>query len=246
MTAKRAAILFCRCETGRHIPDERKRLILASLEASGVYFSQVPDLCAAAAERDPLLRTLAAEPGGLVAVACYPRAVRWLLSWAGADVPEDRLRVLNMREADTGEICRALTIPEADAEAGQGKAPDAPAGGWTGWFPVVDGDRCRRCRQCLNFCPFGVYAADEARGVAVCHPRRCKDQCPACARICPEAAIVFPKHAFAPINGASVRPEDVDRHRQEAQARRVGSNAAFHAALEARRPRVSPPCARGA
>ena len=38
-------------------------------------------------------------------------------------------------------------------------------------------------------------------------PANCKTNCPACARICPEAAIMFPKLEEAPINGAAIEDE---------------------------------------
>ena len=48
-----------------------------------------------------------------------------------------------------------------------------------------------------------MYARDEAT-VRVARPSHCKTNCPACARVCPEAAIVFPKYSVAPFNGEPV------------------------------------------
>jgi Pyruvate/2-oxoacid:ferredoxin oxidoreductase delta subunit len=80
---------------------------------------------------------------------------------------------------------------------------------WVPWFPVIDYDRCRNCGQCLNFCLFGTYARSEDGAIEVRNPSHCKTNCPACARICPELAIIFPKHPTGPINGDAVREEDV-------------------------------------
>jgi ferredoxin len=44
--------------------------------------------------------------------------------------------------------------------------------------------------------------------VVVEHPERCKPHCPACARICPKAAIVFAKHDEAPIDGSPVGSDE--------------------------------------
>ncbi|MCX5643329.1 MAG: hypothetical protein NTZ17_01395 [Phycisphaerae bacterium] len=66
---------------------------------------------------------------------------------------------------------------------------------------MIDYDRCRNCRQCLNFCLFGVYRLSEEGKVEVQNPAGCKTNCPACARMCPQKAIIFPKYAEAPING---------------------------------------------
>ena len=40
-------------------------------------------------------------------------------------------------------------------------------------------------------------------------PARCKLDCPACARICPANAIVFPKSPDEAINGARLTPEQL-------------------------------------
>jgi Pyruvate/2-oxoacid:ferredoxin oxidoreductase delta subunit len=83
---------------------------------------------------------------------------------------------------------------------------------WLPWFPVIDRARCTNCRQCLEFCLFGVYVVENGR-VDVRQPQNCKPHCPACARICPHAAIIFPKHDEAPIDGAPIVNEDAERAR---------------------------------
>jgi Pyruvate/2-oxoacid:ferredoxin oxidoreductase delta subunit len=80
-------------------------------------------------------------------------------------------------------------------------------GDWIPWFPVIDYDRCKNCRQCLQFCLFGVYGTDEGGLVRVAKPEKCKTNCPACARICPHTAIIFPKFAEGgPISGDPTPP----------------------------------------
>jgi NAD-dependent dihydropyrimidine dehydrogenase PreA subunit len=76
---------------------------------------------------------------------------------------------------------------------------------------VIDHARCTNCLQCLSFCLFGVYGVDAERRIQVEQPESCKTNCPACARVCPEAAIMFPKHAASPINGDEVRATDLQR-----------------------------------
>ena len=49
--------------------------------------------------------------------------------------------------------------------------------------------------------------------VEVRHPENCKPHCPACARICPRAAIIFPKHPEAPIDGSAISDEEAERAR---------------------------------
>jgi Pyruvate/2-oxoacid:ferredoxin oxidoreductase delta subunit len=79
--------------------------------------------------------------------------------------------------------------------------PVLPQDGWLPWFPVIDFDRCTHCLQCLSFCLFGVFGTDAQGQIEVQSPVACKANCPACSRVCPEAAIIFPKHPASPING---------------------------------------------
>ncbi len=82
---------------------------------------------------------------------------------------------------------------------------------WKPWFPVIDYDRCTNCMQCLTFCLFDVYGVDGGNKIQVQNQSNCKTDCPACSRVCPEVAILFPKYKSGPINGDAVRPEDVQR-----------------------------------
>jgi len=89
-------------------------------------------------------------------------------------------------------------VMEAVAQARERANLPRPAQ-WVPWFPVIDYDRCVGCNQCANFCLFGVYTTDG--GLRVIHPAGCKTNCPACARMCPKSAILFPYYPTGPING---------------------------------------------
>ena len=82
---------------------------------------------------------------------------------------------------------------------------------WKPWFPVIDFDRCTNCMQCLTFCLFDVYGVDAEQKITVQNQDNCKTDCPACSRVCPEVAILFPKHGKGPINGDVVREQDIQR-----------------------------------
>jgi NAD-dependent dihydropyrimidine dehydrogenase PreA subunit len=69
------------------------------------------------------------------------------------------------------------------------------------WYPVIDYDRCTDCLECLNFCLFGVFGLDESESILVEQPDACRDGCPACSRICPAGAIMFPAHSDPAIAG---------------------------------------------
>lgn len=91
----------------------------------------------------------------------------------------------------------------------------ARSGEWKPWFPVIDYDRCTNCMQCLSFCLFGVYGVDDAQKIQVQNNDNCKTNCPACSRVCPEAAIMFPKYKAGPINGDVVSSADLNREKMK-------------------------------
>ncbi|HSG73206.1 MAG TPA: ferredoxin family protein [Planctomycetaceae bacterium] len=70
------------------------------------------------------------------------------------------------------------------------------------WYPVIDYSRCTNCMECIDFCLFGVYGVDTLDRILVEEQDNCKKGCPACSRVCPENAIVFPQHKSAAIAGA--------------------------------------------
>jgi Pyruvate/2-oxoacid:ferredoxin oxidoreductase delta subunit len=86
-----------------------------------------------------------------------------------------------------------------------------PVGAWKPWFPVIDYQRCTNCMQCLSFCLFDVYGVSADSKIKVQNQSNCKTECPACSRVCPEVAIMFPKYRHSPINGDEVSGDDVRR-----------------------------------
>ncbi len=86
---------------------------------------------------------------------------------------------------------------------------------WKPWFPVIDPVRCTNCMQCLSFCLFDVYGVDADHRLRVENPSNCKVNCPACSRVCPEVAIMFPKYHAGPIDGAPVSQTDVGREKMK-------------------------------
>jgi NAD-dependent dihydropyrimidine dehydrogenase PreA subunit len=214
-------ILYCNCAYSKVIPPEVKQEVLARLSASGVAFQATADLCGLAARKDPALQRIA-ESGRLRIAACFPRAVRWLFHAAGNPLPEDGVEVLNMRELSVEEVVSRLVTEETRVPAGQASEAEMQAeligegtcacqsGTWIPWFPVIDYDRCGNCKQCLSFCLFGVFGLDGEGQIEVGNPAACKTDCPACARVCPNVAIMFPKYGKSPINGNEVHKEDME------------------------------------
>ncbi|MBI2194377.1 MAG: ferredoxin family protein [Planctomycetes bacterium] len=72
------------------------------------------------------------------------------------------------------------------------------------WYPVIDFSRCTNCMECIDFCLFGVYGVDAKDRILVENPDNCKKGCPACSRVCPEHAIIFPEYKTPAIAGANL------------------------------------------
>jgi Pyruvate/2-oxoacid:ferredoxin oxidoreductase delta subunit len=105
----------------------------------------------------------------------------------------------------------AAAAPDALAATLAGAAAAAPPAAWKPWFPVIDYSRCTNCMQCLSFCLFDVYGVSTERRIQVQNQSNCKTDCPACSRVCPEVAIMFPKYRHGPINGEEITADDVRR-----------------------------------
>ncbi len=226
-------VLYCNCSHRGLIKEDVRTRVLAQFSDKAVDVIAVDDLCDLAAHDDPRLHELA-EADDLVIFACHPRAARWLMHRAGASLKPDSHHVVDMRGGDPAAGCDALNgEPSADADRDTTELlPAADA-----WFPVIDYDRCVNCKQCLSFCLFGVYELGSDGKVAVRNPLNCKNNCPACARICPEVAIVFPKLEDGPLNGGEIKDEEIARTEAKANADRI-LGGDIYAALASRRKRA--------
>jgi Pyruvate/2-oxoacid:ferredoxin oxidoreductase delta subunit len=194
--------------------------VLEHLHGRGVDFLEVADLCELAAKKKSELVALARSPG-LHIVACYPRALKWLFSAANAPLDETAV-IFNMRDQSGSQIADALAarpfaLKEDAANPASGPHAketidysESSKDGWLPWFPVIDFDRCTQCMQCLSFCLFNVFGVSADRKILVENPENCKPNCPACARVCPQTAILFPKHKSSPINGDIVSASNAE------------------------------------
>ena len=139
---RKSTVLYCNCSYSQIIPEDTKQGVQALLTQSGKDIIAVPDLCALAARRDPSLERLAVSES-LTIAACYPRAVRWLFCAAGVSLPET-VEFLNMRTQTANKIKsaqnNAFSFPPVEKD-----------GEWVPWFPVIDYQRCKNCKQCVSF-----------------------------------------------------------------------------------------------
>jgi len=145
------------------------------------------------------------------------RATRWLvLTRYGSDriVSADVLEPVCLAGFDSPETCAECVIHRV-AGPGTEVTPlpvdvsdtvRSPR-----WYPVIDRDRCTGCGKCHDFCLFGVYDRD-GRRVTIVQPDNCKPGCPACARVCPVGAIMFPEYEHdRAVSGAEVPEKARDK-----------------------------------
>ena len=130
-------------------------------------------------------------------------------------VDEESVQVVDLMSFINGtphqdQLQRYLN-PERQLEArraidsGSGNASDKaalPEDTHRRWYPVIDYTRCTNCMECIDFCLFGVYGVDALDRILVEEQDNCKKGCPACSRVCPENAIIFPQHKTPAIAGA--------------------------------------------
>lgn len=190
-----ATVIISRDRDGSHWELEST---LAGLCAATPGFSAIviPHLYHLAAA-SPLWERLGAISGPVVLVAWLnPRPAEWILRARG--IGSDNLVALPFEAYLSAEeifesITRATSsMPSTSSTQSLIELSEPIA---ERWYPVLDVSLCRNCRNCLQFCLFGVYSLDEAGHVAATQPDRCKPGCPACSRICPEGAIIFPLYA---------------------------------------------------
>jgi ferredoxin len=144
-----------------------------------------------------------AGEGPLVIGCSRPRAARALLAFAGVAYSQARVEWLAL-PFDRGALKAEYGVP---------------------WYPVIDRARCTGCGTCADYCLFSVYCQEPAlpagERVRVTAPLSCKTGCPACARLCPEGALIFPFCNEVALNGEVAEPE---RRSREALAAALGDD----------------------
>ena len=210
-------------------PTDELIATLAKFQAERVLV--LPSLYDLPAEGEIVAMLQAIEGDLIVVERSYPRATFWLLASIGVEGQQGDGKISS---GETGRriICfdqRELqgdALADAIAQAGFAATADpsttpverldekiAPR-----WYPIIDQSRCVDCFECLNFCLFGVYGTDVEGHLFTEQADACRNGCPACARVCPRGAIMFPRHGEASIaGGESVATEDTARAKSEKQ-----------------------------
>ncbi len=127
----------------------------------------------------------------------YERAARCILE--RHSICDPQVRVVSLRDCPNWQ--EEIQRSAGAEEQGEGtlQVVQVPEAVLPRWYPVIDRSRCIDCLQCVEFCMFGVYTTSEAGQVVAANPDQCKTGCPACSRICPEGAIIFPLYGKDPL-----------------------------------------------
>jgi NAD-dependent dihydropyrimidine dehydrogenase PreA subunit len=228
-------ILFCNCGSERINP-EKLQTIETSLKSSDIDFVKISDLCGVSVKNSDTLRGIFPGNNEYLILACHSRTIRLLIDKAGIDTKESSFKFVNFFESDTEEIIReAESFKNGDDTPARATIEDIsnPAE-WISWYPIIDYSRCTSCGQCADFCLFGVY--DKSHGkVNVVNPEACKNNCPACARICPQTAIIFPKYKHGGAIGGSGVIDEISEQIRQVEDINAILNGDIYSALEQRK-----------
>lgn len=208
---KRQNIVICACASRSFISKEQVAELAASLHKEGYIVSIEADLCELALTDKERMCDLASNN---IIMACFTRAQRALANSAGCSP----LKNINIRGRKAEQVLKELNIDNAEAHDEEWQAHYDSAFAQIedfnvkvatdAWYPVLDYDKCVACGKCHDFCLFGVYSIEDGK-VKVTQPQNCKNNCPACSRVCPAEAVIFPKYERSPINGGSASEEGI-------------------------------------
>ena len=136
-------------------------------------------------------------------------------------LPEPAYFLVPMPPRAAKSMLNHLQIPFIDVFESE-ETVQIPDGGITGgqieylddtpkprWYPIIDDSKCTACLECVNYCLFGVYAIGNDSRPFVDQPDACRDGCPACARVCPSKAIMFPLYEDRVIAGYEAESADI-------------------------------------
>lgn len=141
----------------------------------------------------------------------HPRPMEWLLHERGVTNENQTCIDARMFENQNDLVNNIIDLlPDND---GVGELIEIDTDRADRWYPVIDRSRCVSCGHCVQFCLFGVYSSSD--GIAVVQPDCCKPGCPACSRVCPQGAIIFPLYdkdpAIAGAPGRIMTPDSAAR-----------------------------------
>ncbi len=182
--------ILCACAFSKLLPENAIGSVYSKFYQEK-NFLFLDDLCRVCATEKEKIANFC--EGEVKVFACKKRAVKSLLEAANAKADFEFFNLKDYAEKILKNLCASEEIFDSNL------LPKAE-GNWIPWNPSIDYERCVACGKCVDFCMFKVYAKNGDK-VEVVAPKNCKNECPACARICPKQAIIFPKCPDETISG---------------------------------------------
>jgi len=206
-------IVFCNCG-GKNVEAERMQSLDNLVHNTDAEVIAVSDLCGLSVSDKDTLGQIFSPTDEILLLACYPRTINYILQNSDVDPANIKYRLLNIRELNDEQIFHEIESFSEEHTGEHAYTAVKSDEEWPAWYPIIDEERCTSCGQCANFCLFGVYEIKDDK-VHVVHPHGCKNNCPACARICPQTAIIFPKYQQGgAIGGSDLIDELAEQQRQ--------------------------------
>ncbi|NSW95174.1 MAG: hypothetical protein HPY62_10760 [Bacteroidales bacterium] len=209
-------ILFCNCR-GERINSELLKVVDSHLRELKVKTTRISDLCGIAVTSKEIIADLLKKDSDFLVLGCYRRTMdlifRQVLDNSGNGFNYSHVNLIGLSVNEAIEELDKFCSTSHGINEYTDISEDS---GWPSWYPVIDYSRCSSCGQCADFCLFGVYEKTGDR-ILVTNPRGCKNNCPACARICPSTAIIFPKYKSGGAVGGSDEIDDKEEQQRQAK-----------------------------
>lgn len=226
-------ILFCKCG-GERISTDILNAVEEHLVTLQVSVISLSDLCGLVAQKRELRPDFFKDGAEYLVVGCYRRAMDLLFNMIGDGEKTPDYKHVNLIESSPEQAFEQMNAFCYGQKGTPSQKEIIEESGWPSWYPLIDYTRCTACGQCADFCLFGVYEKAEGQ-VKVTYPQGCKNNCPACARICPATAIIFPKYKNGGAVGGSDEIDEHAEHKRQAQDIENFLGADIYSALEKRK-----------
>jgi NAD-dependent dihydropyrimidine dehydrogenase PreA subunit len=212
-------IVFCNCK-GDDAETQGLKHIFLYLQSINIQLINIHDLCGICVTKKNETQALFSASDEFLVIACSSRVVKLLLKSIDIDTETGQFTFLNVKEIRDGALTNKFLDFCGDEFSDKSFSNVESDPDWPSWYPLIDYSRCSACGQCADFCLFGVYKKYEGK-INVINPKGCKNNCPACARLCPQTAIVFPKYS----GGGAIAGSEMVDEMEEQQRQQMDMNA---------------------